>query len=159
MKDWIDELSDQKIKEDGAFESNANATIAAGFKAQAEIPNFIRQLSLELSSACQKLTTTGSLNMNASFSDNSDSQETRWRVQVTKLGLIPDMRYVDVLHRKDAAIVRCHSLQGSTANLRFGAKDLNQHVGLYSETDGIVMDAVTVAREILKPMVDKMNQK
>jgi hypothetical protein len=133
-------------------EAESKAVIAASFKIAAEIPEWWRQLMMELRCDAMEMPKIG---INMSVSDNSDTGfENRCRLALVRIGVIPRQTYTDLLHLVGSTTIRCHTLGGKAFKLHFVLRPEGSGIGVNAEESFLVMNPQQTAKFIVKRMTD-----
>jgi hypothetical protein len=158
MAHWVDEFADAEGLTEAQTDARATAAVAAGIRIQAEGPEFLRLLELELRDTARRLSEKPNLHLSASVTNSSEPEvETRLHVQVSSNAGWPEVTYTDIFHGIGQSVIRCHTTEGTAFRLRFVAHSYRGAVGVCAENgDGTVMTPAQAAQYIVKPMVKRV---
>ena len=159
MAHWVDELADAEELTEAKANARAAEALAAGIRIQAEAPDYLRLLGMELREIGRKLSEKPNLHLSASVTDNSEPEvESRLHVQVSSNAGWPEVTYTDIFHGIGQSVIRCHTAEGTAFRLHFAARSGGCAVGVYAEDgNGRVMTPAQAARYIVEPMVKRVS--
>lgn len=157
---WIQELAQQTTRQEAESLEREQSAIIASLIIQNGMPEFMRQLKMELTETCEQLCRTPELKIWASISDTTDPElETRFRIDIKRMGIQPDSTYTDIFHHVSQHVVRCQPLDEKQIRLQFAMQPNKMSVGLYAEKEPLLlMTPAGAARYIIQPMVDKVRR-
>lgn len=158
MADWINELANTEQLTEAKANARAVEAVAAGIRIQAEGPEFLRLLGMELREIARKLAEKPNLHVSVSITDDSEpAVENRFHVHIMSNAGWPEMTYTNIFNRIGETAIRCHTAEGTTYKLNFAARSSDGPVGVYVENgNGTVMTPAQVAQYIVEPMVKRV---
>jgi hypothetical protein len=133
-------------------EAATQRAIATSLRIDAEWPEFLRQLLLELTVNTDALPEIGVRGRTSNLT-SPEGGEVRYRVEVAERGSLPGMTHTDLFYMPSDSRIRCRTMEGDTFDFTFCILPTNK-IAVMPYDEFVPVNAKKMAETIVEKMVE-----